>query len=113
MRAGIICYRDANGADAWIGLQVLERHGGGGEFCQIGMAIDASKCIIRAGSITFGTGSHDVLREFCFYFTSLKREKVGLMGIPPKKRKRELCARVFSKKENGKILDWNCGRMNC
>jgi hypothetical protein len=43
MRAGIICNRDANGADAWVGLQALKRHGGGGELFQVGMTIDTGK----------------------------------------------------------------------
>jgi hypothetical protein len=81
MRAGIICNRDANGTNAWVGLQTLKRHGGGGELGQIGMTIDASKCIIGGGSVTFGTGSHNVLREFWFYFTALEREIPGLLGF--------------------------------
>jgi hypothetical protein len=31
MRAGIICNRNANGTDAWVGSQALKRHSGGGK----------------------------------------------------------------------------------
>jgi hypothetical protein len=59
MWAGIISNRDANGADARVGLHALECHAGGGKHSQVGMTVDTSQGVIGRGSIAIGTGLHN------------------------------------------------------
>jgi hypothetical protein len=58
MRAGILCHREADGPDARIALHALKRYRRGGEFAQVGIAVDAGQGVIGGRGVALGTGLH-------------------------------------------------------